>query len=87
MKRYSSPCDAVFVRVMLASMDRCSFLDHRDGCRVVEMGCERCECMFKEELEAAKSKISGGDCLLCIRCDPAASAPSVSGVIIRGRDQ
>lgn len=69
--------------IMLAGLERCSFYDFREGCRIVEVGCKRCGRIFDEELEAAKDKVSRGRDLLCLSCDPDALNSAVSAVVVR----
>ncbi len=69
--------------VAIAGLERCSYYDHNDRTRVVEVGCRKCGVPFLEELEAAKQKVTGGLSMLCLSCDDDAGV--VSCVRITGK--
>ena len=71
------------VDVCIAGLDRCSFFDHRDKLRVVEVGCTKCGITFSEELEAAKLKVTNGEMLVCIGCDENADRPAFRGITVQ----
>ena len=68
------------IAVAVAGLEKCSFVDERDGCRTVALGCSCCDDTFLELLEVAKKKVVGRRPLLCIECDPRAVEPAFSSL-------
>jgi len=46
-----------------------SFESEKDGCTVTRARCQKCNKVFEEELEVAKTKIIEGQQVLCLSCD------------------
>ncbi len=69
--------------VVLASLDRCSFVDNREGFRVVLLNCFFCGKSFLEGLGSAKRKVVDGLVLLCLSCDPDADVRALKCVAAR----
>ncbi len=82
MTCYFKRVTAEEIEVAIAGLDRCSFHDHRDGCRTVNVGCSCCDKEFSEELEAAKNNVRNRRPFLCLSCDPAADKYAFTGVTV-----
>ncbi len=83
MTSYSSGMTYYQIGVAIAGLNRCSFFDHRDGLRVVEVGCPACGAKFTEELEAAKLKVKSGESVVCLSCDEEAKKPAFTGLTVQ----
>ena len=83
MTCYFEPVTESKIGVVIAGLERCSFHDDRDGCRVVMLGCTRCSRPFSEELGVAKEKVRDNLPLLCLDCDPEAEVQAFRGLTIK----
>lgn len=57
------------IEVAITALSDASFVDHREGFRVVMLSCVCCSREFLEELGSAKRKAADGEELLCISCE------------------
>lgn len=85
MNHYFSHMSYDEAQQKLAEIKAGAFSSKRDGCAVTLVKCVECARMFEEELEEAKVKIMGQREFLCLSCDPDATEPGFTGLMVQVR--